>query len=257
MTPLLLALSLTLAEPPKAPWVTFPAAPVQPTPEPRPEPPKPETVQRLTGDEIYVVEAQEPAFLLVSPSGIVQTVQGKGPIQVYGRLCGGSGQPELKTFSAPTVFIIRASGQGRVELFVVKEGAKGAADIVRRMVDVNTAPQPPPQPLPTDPLVQAAQNALLQEPLVYRAADKASLANVYRAMVPLGAKIVTAGHFFEVASEARKARIGDRLPLVRAVLNAEFAKVLPDAPDSVLTPAQREAAEALLLRLAALLEGLQ
>ncbi len=146
----LLLLSPAFAEPPLAnppPWVVWPtqaAAPATPSPSPT-EPAK------LSQEEIYVIDCKEPAFLLDSPGGTVAITKETGPIRIRGRFVGGSGKHETRTFQGPTVFTIEAQAPGRVELIVVKVGAKGEADVQRRLIDVLTGPRPPPGPTPPIP----------------------------------------------------------------------------------------------------------
>jgi hypothetical protein len=108
-----------------------------------------------------------------------------------------------------------------------------------------TPPEPKPEPEPTDPLYQPLKAAWLKE------ADKAkrdTLAEVYsllsdEAKAPgiwLDAK--TVAEFSQRATAARKAAIGEALPLTRAVLTAELNKTLPTA--TAATMGQHRAAVA-------------
>jgi hypothetical protein len=114
--------------------------------------------------------------------------------------------------------------------------------------EVGPAPKPPepkPDVEPTDPLYQPLKAAWLKE------ADKAkrdTLAEVYsllsdEAKAPgiwLDAR--TVAEFSQRATAARKAAIGEALPLTRAVLTAELNKTLPTA--TAATMGQHRAAVA-------------
>lgn len=152
---LLLIISPAMADAPKnpGPWVIFPTQPPAPTPEPPVTPaPQPDTVPTLSQDEIYAIEAKEAAFILASPTGMVSIASESGPVKVRGKFVGGSGKYETKTFQGPTVFVIEAVATGRVELFVIKAGAKTEADVVRRSIDVLVGPRPPPVPPTPTPI---------------------------------------------------------------------------------------------------------
>jgi len=160
---LLLCTAAAPAEPPAqpapAPWIVFPEAAPAPTPEPPPAPPPvPAGVPQLGADQILVIDAKEPCFLLTSPAGLVSVTQEAGPIRIRAKFVGGSGKTETRTFAGPTVFTLEAKSAGRVELIVVKAGAKSVDDVARRLVDVGLGPQPPPTP-PLTPLAQKFKQA--------------------------------------------------------------------------------------------------
>ena len=132
---------------PPASWVKVPEIAPQPAPAPLPG-----SVPRLNPEALYVLDCSEPCFILVSPPGIVSVSQDAGPIKIRGKFVGGDGKYETRTFTGKAVFTVEAVGTGRVELLVVKEGAKSAADIFRQLIDANVGPLPPPVPPgPTPP----------------------------------------------------------------------------------------------------------
>lgn len=131
---------------PPASWVKVPE--VLPPPAPAPTP---GSVPRLEPEALYVLDCSEPCFILVSPPGIVAVSQDAGPIKIRGKFVGGSGKYETRTFTGKMVFTVEAVGSGRVELLVVKEGAKSAADVFRQLLDANLGPLPPPVP-PVPPI---------------------------------------------------------------------------------------------------------
>ena len=128
-----------------SPWVKVPeVAPLPPAPQPPPG-----AVPRLGVEELYVLDCAETCFILVSPPGIVNISQDAGPLKVRGKFVGGTGKYETRTFTGKAVFTVEAIGTGRVELIVVKEGAKSAADVFRQLLDAGHGPLPP--PIPPDP----------------------------------------------------------------------------------------------------------
>lgn len=125
------------------PWVKVPEVVPPPLPSPVPG-----AVPKLGTEEWFVLDCYEPCFLLVSPPGVVSVSEDTGPIKLRGRFVGGSGKVETKTFVGKKVFTVEAVGTGRVELLVVKEGAKSPADVFRQLIDANVGPLPPPDPKP-------------------------------------------------------------------------------------------------------------
>lgn len=154
-----LAMDNTLAQErvtPKTSWVEVPDTTPQPIPAPVPVP---GTIPRIKDQEWYIINCSEPCFILVSPPGIVSVTQDAGPIKMRGWFYGGSGKAETRTFTGKVVFTVEAVGTGRVELMVVKDGAKTPADVFRQLLDANVGPLPPPPgpgpkpPPPPDPVV--------------------------------------------------------------------------------------------------------
>ena len=171
----------------EVPWVKVPEVAPPPAPQPIPG-----AVPRLGTEELYVLDCSEPCFVLVSPPGIVAVSQDAGPLRIRGKFVGGNGKYETKTFTGKMVFTVEAVGTGRVELLVVKEGAKSPADVFRQHIDANTGPLPPPvppgptPPVPPDP--PKPDPAPIPAPglrvlIVYETADLAKLTAGQRAIL--------------------------------------------------------------------------
>ena len=87
------------------------------------------------------------------PDGLVSVTKEAGPLRIRGKFIDGTGKVETKTFPGPHVFIVEATGTGRVSLVSTPFGLKDGKEIDRRIVDVNggTGPQPNPNPQPNPP----------------------------------------------------------------------------------------------------------
>lgn len=152
---LLLALALPAGTgqpmPTPAPDVVLPdvVVPLPPTP---PKPP-PGTPTQLGAEVFYVIQSNAPAIVLGSPDGLVSVLEETGPIRLRGRFVEDPGKVQTKTFAAKQVYIVEAFSKGRCELLVVPGGAKTAANVIRRTLDVlGPGPAPvPPEPGPTPP----------------------------------------------------------------------------------------------------------
>jgi len=141
------------------PAIRFPdvvPAPLPPAPPPKPDP---AAFIMLNAGELYVVEGD--AFeIRAFPAGKVAITKG-GPRVVYGKFVGGTGDYEERTFTGPTVAIVRAIANGDITLVVRPGDAKSEADWLERSIRSNVGPQPPPddgkkgipppKPKPPDP----------------------------------------------------------------------------------------------------------
>lgn len=146
---LFLAASVGIAA--DTPGIRLPTTPV--IPQPMPPAPPPDSVARLTGDQLYVIDADNPIRVLVSPMNLVKVTKDTGPIKIRGTFVDGvPGRSETRTYAGKSVYVIEAIGTGRVELLVIPTGDAKTDDegVIRRTVDVdaNLAPIPPPKPDP-------------------------------------------------------------------------------------------------------------
>ena len=154
--------------------IRLPSGPAKPVPPA----PAPDAVQKLAGDQLYVIDSDLPAIVLASPAGLVSVTEDAGPVKIRGRFVDGSGKPETRTYKGKAVFVVEATASGRVELLVVPAGAKSATDVVRRTLDVDAghAPQPPPpDPKPDDKGDAPIPAAGLRVLVVFESADAAAL----------------------------------------------------------------------------------
>lgn len=122
-------------------------------PDPAPAAPVfPGAVSKLTADQWFVIDADSPVLVLASPEGVVSVTEESGPVKLRGKFIDGGGKVESRTFKGKQVFVVEPLTTGRVELLVIPTGATKAADVVRRVIDVDAgqAPQPPPAPKPDD-----------------------------------------------------------------------------------------------------------
>ncbi len=129
----------------------YPPAPVQPLPPPPPT--DPAAVPKLNKAQYYVIQSQVEASVKGYPTGLVKVTPEKGPITVRAIFVGGTGQIETKKFDAPYVFLVEATGTGRVEMVQTPKAWKVETDIEVKPLDVDngTKPIPPPDPPPPDP----------------------------------------------------------------------------------------------------------
>lgn len=144
------------ADTPTPPPVTpFPVLPqVQPTDPPKPDP---DAVTVLPDDYLLIVKSDAEFVLRASPKGKVDIVRAVSP-QIGGKFVGGNGKFKLETFKEKNVAIVmkRAGADGLVELIYSPAGAKDDSTDIARMVQLGTAPQPPPKPVdPVDPKTEA------------------------------------------------------------------------------------------------------
>lgn len=255
--PLISKASAQPAKPPAMglPWINVPD--VAPIPMP---PPAPGSVPRLDSDQMYVVTSQEPCFALATPPGIVLVTQEAGPLRIRGKFVGGSGLTETKTFTGKAVLVVEAAGTGRVELLVVKEGAKSLADVFRQQLDANQGPMPgPPAPTPVppppdppyDPLYQRLLAAWLSEPGDKRATRNALVKVYSEARFWKGGTMAEWSQY--MGNSIRAAGVAGSLLAVQRVLGDEFNATLPREPNAAYDQVK---VNALLTRLAKLLEAL-
>ena len=127
--------------------IRLPSGPAKPVPPA----PSPDAVQKLTADLLYVVEADVPVLVLTSPNGLVSVTEDAGPVRIRGRFVDDPTKTHTRTYKGKQVFVVEAAATGRVELLVVPAGAKSAADVVRRTIDVDAGQAPQPPPVPPDP----------------------------------------------------------------------------------------------------------
>lgn len=129
--------------------IRVPVGPVVPTP--MPAPPGPDAAIRLAGDQLFVIDSDNPILVLASPKGVVRVTEEVGPIRMRGRFVDGVGT-ETRTFKGKAVFVVEALVSGRCEILVVPAGAK-ESQVIRRtlQVEAGEGPIPPPKPLPPEP----------------------------------------------------------------------------------------------------------
>lgn len=121
-------------------------------------------------------------------------------------------------------------------------------------------PEPPgpiPPPQPSDPLFAPAQAAYSADQSPTKAADKATLATVFRKMNPNDKAYVKLSDFLSVLHSTTEQYLPGRLKGLRSLFGVELGKYLPSDPKAVLTAEHKTAAAAQLTRYATILEGLK
>lgn len=162
--------------------------------------------------------------------------------------------PEIPV-SDPTV-LIGTAGPGTYTISAY--GAKGdeATDLATCTLTV-ADPTPPP---PADPLSAAVSAAYSKETAPTKRDHALLMAALYRQAAAGPVKdqsLKTVGDLFNVLKTAAGNLIpADALPLVRAAIAAELAKVLPTSAAALLGDVERAAAAAAFLKIAAVLGGL-
>ena len=124
---------------------------ILPAPTPIPVP-NPGSVPRLPADILYVISSAKPFIVLASPDSLLTVSQEMGPLAIRGKFIETPDKSVTKRITDPYIAIIEAMGSGRAEIIVVPVGVQREADIVRRMIDADVGPRPPPvPPTPPDP----------------------------------------------------------------------------------------------------------
>lgn len=127
---------------PDAPAIILPDPPA-PTPVPVP---LPGTPTPLPSEWLYIVRSDAALIVLASPDGLLTVTSQAGPMTIRGKFVGGTGQTETKTFKEKHLYLVEAAATGRCELLIVPSGATAASQVVRRLIDANVGPLPPPVP---------------------------------------------------------------------------------------------------------------
>ncbi len=263
----LAASSVFAADPPVKPKATAAIRfPVPPPPPPKPNPPVPTPVDPakptvLNAGELYVVEGD--GFEIAAyPKGVVSVKKSAGPVVVFGRFVGGTGDYEEKTFAGPTVAIVRALTSGDVTLVVRPAAAKSEADWIDRVITSNVGPPPKPDPdipppKPADPLTKALRDAYGNETAPDRRERLVALVDVMRfgATAADSTTYQDNGALAAAITVERKRLVADSLVKVRTAIGEHLNATLPQ--DVVpLTASLRAKAKAEYIRLAGILEGI-
>ena len=126
--------------------ITFP---VIPSPVPPPTPPG--EVTSLQEGVFYVVTANEPFMLLASPRGLVSILKAQGPATLLGRFVEAPDKVQVRTITEKFFAVVMTAGMGKCELIACPLGTHSENQVIRRRIDVNLGPRPPPVP-PVPPL---------------------------------------------------------------------------------------------------------
>lgn len=139
-------------KPAPIPGVRFPVV-TDPTPVNPPSPSKPVAVPSLAKDVFYFIDSDLELIVLSSPVGVVKVTPETGPLRVMGKFIDSNGEVVTKTFAGKYLYRIQPLLTSRCEIIAVPVGVKAVGDILRRTIDSNTGPIPPPvvPPAPVDP----------------------------------------------------------------------------------------------------------
>lgn len=143
----LLSLSLCLSAPP----FEFPQPQVPPPPKPVVTP---ETVLNVPADQLLVITSEIASDIFVSPLKAAKVTHKTGPVEIFAKFYGGSGQYEAKTFTTKNVFIIQGTGGGAAEILMVQGNLPGLTVDRQAASFGGVSPSPdvppgPPAPTPT------------------------------------------------------------------------------------------------------------
>lgn len=230
----LAASAVGFAEPP----IRVPAAPV--VPQPFPPAPRPDAAIRLGSDSLFVIDGDAPFLVLASPFGLVSVTEEAGPLRVRGKFADGFGKVESRTFKGKQVVTVEAIATGRCELLIVPVGAKSAAEVIRRTLEVESGetPQPKPDPPKPDPkpVVEGKRWLLIIE----ETADATPSRGKLLTDAVLFDRIKEKGHVFRVADVDVKDANGnvpaDLKPYIERSTGKKLPRLFIVAPDgTVLT----------------------
>ncbi len=106
---------------------------------------------------------------------------------------------------------------------------------------VPPGPDPVPPPVPTDPLGRAIYDALQKEQAVDKVGSTQALADLYTAasVQVKESKLTTVKEYHDLLKSTRINTIGEKIPLVRAVITQHLNKVLPTKVDALLNDTNR------------------
>ncbi len=236
---------------PPAPAAPSVVLPVMPAPVPNPTNP---TV--LGPNQLYVVQATGPVIVLTSPNGILKVTESPGPLMIRGQFVDGTGT-ETRTFKAPNLYIVEASGSGSCELLIVPSMDPKAV-IRQTLTTLIPPPVPPPGPGPgpVDPVVQAMSDALKADGQPVGIA--AALARIYRTVATSGVpntSLVTYADLFRTVAAVQDAAVDKtKIPSLRKVIGQQLVTALGT---NQTAPIDRDLAAKTFNAIAAQLEGVK
>lgn len=127
------------------PVIVVPPAPVPPV--------DPAAIPKLPADTLYVITSKVECVIRAHPAGLVSITKKKGPRDITAVFIDSAGKSEDRTFAGPFIYVVKASGVGKVDLDVIPLGLKAEKDIVSQTLDVNNGTSPIPPPVPPTPPV--------------------------------------------------------------------------------------------------------
>jgi hypothetical protein len=243
------------ADPPVATVVNLPEIQVIPAPG---------VVTTLSAGELYVFDSNAECVVTTSPPGVLLVTKEDGPVKIKGVFAGGAGKVETRRFAGKYVWTVDVAATGRAELLIFPAGTKDESGIVRRMIDANAGPRPPPKPDPVDPVVPVLTPFQVKLQAAFRAdgatADsKAKYAALWRqaakTMVYDPGITTTVAMLTELQTAVKLLGIpANSLNGTARVIADELNPLMPTPATGTLTKATRDAMAAIFARIAQDLE---
>ncbi len=139
-----------IAQEPVAPVVRWPVTTPTVTPAVDPEP-SPKPVTTLPADYLFIVETDVPYIPLTEPEGLLIVSEDEGPVKVRGKIAGGTGRIEGRTYTGKYVYTFEGIANGSVAILMIPKGLQDRAQVDRRFLKITGfGPQPPPEPVEPD-----------------------------------------------------------------------------------------------------------
>ncbi len=101
-------------------------------------------IDKITYEEFYVLESEEPLLVLASPQGVVNVTYEQGPLMARGKWAGSNGDIETRMLMGKHLYFVDVITSGSVEVLVIKSGATNPANIFRQKISTQRGPRPPP-----------------------------------------------------------------------------------------------------------------
>ncbi len=120
-------------------------------------PPNANAPVSLSEGQLFVIDSDVQLIVLSSPAGILSSTADSGPVKIRGVFVDAPGKTSTRTFKGPFVYTVDVLATGRAELLIVPVGANVKQltedNVVRRTIDANLGPKPPPVVPPVVPPV--------------------------------------------------------------------------------------------------------
>lgn len=119
-------------------------------------PVEPTAVSELDSTQLFVLQSDSACRVLASRAGHLKITPATGPLSVFALFVDPTtpGEPELRTYEAKFLWLIRAGTPGETELIIAPRESlvSDDSDVIRRTLVVSgIGPRPPPGPTPPGP----------------------------------------------------------------------------------------------------------
>ncbi len=258
---LLLPLSLAAADPEAPPVVTLPSLPVVPSPAPPPT-----AITKLTGSQLYVITSTQPVLVLGSRDGLIKVASPKTPVTLYGAFVDPQpGDDDGRTYTKGHVYIVRAAGNGEVELIVAPD--LSGKNLIRRVLQVSVEPSPtPPGPGPgptPDPLVASLQAAFTADVGATKGGQLVLLTSIMEeaSRSALDPTVTTTQQLANAVHAVTEQKVGEKakgaLTKTRDAAGLFLNANMPALSKNPITDAERKQVSAAYARVGAALRGVK